>query len=95
MNSVKDDAGLMRVLLDRYKKQRQPRAQALKEKVDQGEPLSNFDLIFLQEVSEGIHEARPFLNRYPECRRLATELARLCTQIAEKGVENEKTGLDV
>lgn len=90
MNTSNDDTGLMTVLIERYEKQRQPRAVAIKTKVDQGELLNNFDLLFLKEVSDSINDLKPFLNRHPECHQLATHMMNLCKDIAEKGLENEK-----
>ena len=86
---VHNDAALMTVLMDRFKKTRFPRATSLSEKVNRGETLSHFDLVFLKEVSEDIHNLSSFLERQPACQKLATEMINLCKDIAEKGLDNE------
>lgn len=90
VNQQQNDIGMMTVLFERFKKQRLPRALALKEKVERGEPLINFDVMFLQEVADSMHEMKPFLDRHPECHKLATQLVNLCNEVAAKGLRNEK-----
>lgn len=90
MNQVQNDTGLMTVLVERFEKQRLPRALALKEKVERGEPLISFDILFLKEVADSVNDLKPLLDRHPECHRLATQMINLCKDIAEKGLLNEK-----
>lgn len=84
------DTALMTVLLERFKKQRYPRAISLIEKVERGELLSHFDLVFLKEVSDDIHNIQPLLDRQPECQVIANKMIKLCSEIAVKGLSNEK-----
>lgn len=85
-----NDAALITVLLDRFKHQRLPRATSLHEKVMRGETLSHYDLVFLKEVSEDINHLQSFLERQPDCQRLATQMINMCEEIAEIGLRNEK-----
>ena len=85
-----NDIALMTVLLERFKKQRYPRAISLIEKVERGEVLSHFDLVFLKEVSDDIHNIQPLLDRQPDCQVIATKMINLCSEIAVKGLSNEK-----
>ena len=50
MTNQQQDAGLLAVLIERLESQRLPRALELKNKVDRGETIDEFDLAFLQEV---------------------------------------------
>ena len=84
------DLGLMTVLYDRYQHQRLPRALALKEKVERGETLDDFDTSFLIEVLKGVNEAMPIMERHPKCRKLANNMINLCSEISKKDLENEK-----
>lgn len=90
MGYTQEDTGLITVLLERFEKQRLPRALALKEKVERGESLNDMDLMFLKDVMEGVSDIKPLLNRHPECKQLITKMVNLCNEIATKGVSNEK-----
>jgi hypothetical protein len=48
MSDTSKDAGLIQVLAERLETQRLPRALALKEKVDRGATLDEFDIEFLE-----------------------------------------------
>lgn len=84
-----NDIALMTVLLERFKKQRYPRAISLIDKVENGEVLSHFDLVFLKEVSDDISNIKPLLDRQPECQVIANKMLHLCSEIAVKGLKNE------
>ena len=84
-----NDAALIAVLTERFKKQRYPRAVNLIEKVEHGELLDHFDLVFLKEVSDDIHNIQPLLDRQPECQIIANKMINLCSEIAVKGLKNE------
>lgn len=88
-NHNNTDAALMEVLLERFKKQRYPRAKSLIEKVEEGELLGHFDLMFLKEVSDDINNIQPLLDRQPECQKIAIQMINLCKDIAVKGLDNE------
>ena len=55
MTEPSNEDGVILALIDRFEKQRLPRLQALKEKTDNGERLSNEDVAFLDTV---IHDAQ-------------------------------------
>jgi hypothetical protein len=92
MNELPQDTGLITVLLERFEKQRLPRAQSLKEKVDRGELLDEFDLSFLEEVFADTHKIKPLVDRHPEYQELVSRAIRLYKEITDKAMENEKSG---
>ena len=88
-NKNNEDAGLMTVLVERFKKQRYPRAISLLEKVERGEFLSSVDLMFLKEVSDDINKIQSLLDRHSECLILATQMINLCKDIAVTDLNNQ------
>ena len=90
MSKSSEDLGLITVLLQRLETQRLPRALALKEKVDRGGLLDDFDLGFLEEVFADTSSIRPFLAQHPEYQELAARMMHLYKEIKEKALQNEK-----
>ena len=83
------DAGVTQVLLDRLNNQRLPHALELKEKVDAGESLGEYDLRFLDEVFHDTQTIHPLVDRHPECQQLVARMVHLYKEILEKALENE------
>jgi len=90
MADTSKDAGLIQVLAERMESQRLPRALSLKEKVDQGETLDDFDIKFLEEVFKDAQSVRGLVDRHPEWLDLAAKLIHLYKEITDKALENEK-----
>ena len=90
MTTPDQDQGLIAVLMERFETQRLPRALALKEKVDQGECLNEFDIAFLEETFADSTKVMPLLARHPEYELLASKVASLYREITEKALANEK-----
>jgi hypothetical protein len=91
MTDDKDDDGLLFVLVERLEKFRLPRALSLKEKVDGGAVLDDYDLAFLEEVFNDSNQVKPLLDRHPEYHELATRVITLYKEITEKALENENS----
>ena len=83
------DAGVTQVLLDRLNNQRLPRALELKEKVDAGESLGEYDLRFLDEVFADAQTIQPMVDRHPEYQPLVARVIHLYKEILDKALENE------
>jgi hypothetical protein len=90
MNEHPEDAGILAVLMERGEKQRLPRALALKEKMDRGELLDDFDIEFLEDVFESLSENRALLDRHPEYQGKVARMANIYASIMDKAAENEK-----
>jgi hypothetical protein len=91
MTTSDQDAGLISVLMDRFEKQRLPRALSLKEKVDRGELLDDYDLVFLEEVFADSGKIKPLLDRHPEYQPLAARMLHLYKEITDKALENQNS----
>ncbi len=90
MSDKNKDKGIILVLLDRFNKQRFPRALAMKKKVEQGEVLNKFDLQLIDEVFDDARKIKPLLERNPEYKELAAKAINLWDEIVAKNLENEK-----
>jgi hypothetical protein len=92
MKDPQQDAGILAVLIERLESQRLPRALALKEKVDQGGRLDDFDIAFLEEVFSDSQEIQPLMERHPEHQGIAAKMMALYHDITEKALANEQAG---
>ena len=90
-DSSKDrrDKGTAQVLMVRLESQRLPRALKLKEKVDRGERLTEFDTQFLKQATQEGREARKLAQKLPQYQEVVNRMAALYEEIARKGAENE------
>ena len=92
MKDPQQDAGMLAVLIERLEAQRLPRALDLKEKVDKGERLDDFDLAFLEDVFSDSQEIQPLMERHPEHQEIAAKMMGLYREITEKALANERSG---
>jgi len=90
MSTDPHDMGTLQALLDRLGKVRLPRTLHIKERVDAGERLSDFDIAFLKDVLEDANDAQHYVSGRPEFRTLASELVQHYEDIVRKAVENER-----
>lgn len=86
------DAGVSQALLDRLNNQRLPRALEIKDKVDAGEPLGEYDLRFLEDVFADAQAIQPMVDRHPEYQKLVARVIHLYKEILDKAVANENKG---
>lgn len=89
MQNKADDAGVIKVLLDRFNEQRLPRALQMKEKVDRGETLEKFEVDSLADILTDVRSMHALLDRHPEYAELVTKALNLYKEITEKAVANE------
>ena len=84
------DEGVLTAIVDRMQEQRFPRALELKEKVDSGETLDDFDIDFLERVFEDCTSLKPLLDRHPEYQELAARMMSLYHAITTRALANEQ-----
>ena len=90
MAELSDDDGVIVALINRFEKQRLPRLQALKLKVDRGETISDGDITFLNTVIHDAQQSKQLIDRHPEWQAFCANVVHLYETITEKALENEK-----
>ena len=90
MSNPTQDAGIIQTLLERFTTQRLPMMLAMKEKVDQGETLSDYDISKLDEIFADTQTIQPLIERHPEHQALVSRILHLYKEILDKATENEK-----
>ena len=83
--------GMMVTLTQRFERQRLPRIMAIKEYVDQGRTLSDYDREFLEVVMRDARTNIRHVEDIPECRHLFMQLVHLYKQIIDRAMANEKS----
>ena len=90
MGEVTEDIGVIIALVERFTEQRLPKVIAVKERVDLGECLSEYDIKFLDEILKDANRIMPLVDKHPEWQPLTTRVISLYKEITEKALENEK-----
>ena len=90
MGEVAEDIGVIIALVERFTEQRLPKVIAVKERVDLGECLSEYDIKFLDEILKDANRIMPLVDKHPEWQPLTTRVISLYKEITEKALENEK-----
>lgn len=93
-DSKKKDLGIALVLLTRLTNQRLPRALSLRQKVERGERIEDWDIEFLHEILGTAGQIKPMADRMPEYQEIYARTAVLYREITEKALANE-LGLSV
>ena len=83
-----NDLGIIEVVLERMEKQRLPRLFAIKQKVDEGESLDDYELDFLELAIADARKLLPLIDRHPEYQHLAAQVMELYKDISDKALQN-------
>lgn len=90
MKDASKDTATIQVLLKRLNEERLPQALKLKDRVDRGERLTDFDMQFLAQVFEDAGTARKLADKHAEFQDLVARLTSLYSEITRKALENEQ-----
>ena len=90
MTDTSNDAGVIQTLVERFEKHRLPRVLELKEKVNNGGLLNEFDLEYLEEIIKEAQENKALVDRHPEWQSISARVTNLYKEITRKALENEK-----
>jgi hypothetical protein len=82
--------GVIEVLIERFEKQRLPRLLELKERTDNGELLSDEDIVFLDTIMHDAQQSKHLIDRHPEWQAFCARVVHLYETITEKALDNER-----
>ena len=84
MSDRDSDAGILQVVVEEFTNRRLPWLLGIKERVDQGERLSELDVTSLSVVLARANEVLPIVKRHPEYHELTAKAIDLYGEITEK-----------
>jgi len=90
MAGTSHDIGVLTSLMERLEKQRIPRALDIKEKVDRGDRLDEWDMEYLEKIIEDAQDALALIVDHPEYHKVYARVADLYEDITRKALENER-----
>jgi hypothetical protein len=90
MAEISAEDGILMALEERLVKIRLPRALDIKEKVERGEPLDQWDTAFLDEVLDDARKIEPIIDRRPDLQAIFARVVHLYNEITKKALENEE-----
>jgi hypothetical protein len=87
----KTDLGTISALLKRTKR-RIPNMLAIKQRLLEGETLSDLEIVELQSILHNANDNRALVDRNPELQQLVTKMIALYEDITQLALDNEKKG---
>lgn len=89
MNNPLDNPGVLATVMERFEKHRLPRILDIKEMVERGESLKEFEIEFLRKVFEDAQRYQPFVQTHPEFQQLFATVTHLYHSITSAALANE------
>ena len=90
MTALFDEERVLTALLINFEKHRLPRALNMKEKVDKGSLLTDWDVAFLQQAIAEANRAKISVDRHPEFQAVYAHAVRLYDEITVQALKNEQ-----
>lgn len=90
MAYTESELALIVTALERLRTQRLPRALDIKEKVDAGGTLDQFDIAFLEEIFQDTYFVRATVNTHPEFQDIVARVTHLYHEITDRALANEQ-----
>ncbi len=84
------DMGVLMVLTERFMKRTLPRLKLLKEKVAQGNNLSDVDIDFLEDIMANANQNMPAMDAHPELHEFCEHVVHLYKEITAQALDNEQ-----
>lgn len=90
MDDLATTRNLIQVLMQRFETEHLDRVLALRDSVAAGQPLSDVDQGFLEDVFREAMDSKPFVDRFPEYQPLYARVVHLYHDIASQALANEQ-----
>lgn len=90
MTNTSNDANTIAALLKRFRNERLPRAKEIKQRVENGETLTDMDMQFLETVFKDAQHIMPLADKNPEYQELVAIAIRMYHEITEQALKNEQ-----
>ena len=90
MATHSDEETVLRALLVTFEKHKLPRALIIKAKVDKGDLLNDWEVVFLQEAIAEANRTKPLVDRHPELQALYAHAVCLYDEITTQALKNEQ-----
>jgi hypothetical protein len=90
MNTNEKELGIAIAIFERFEKQTLPDLLWIKDKVDNGQLLSDGDMEFLEQISINAAEIKPLIDGQPKWQSLYANAIHLYEEVIAKALENQQ-----
>lgn len=84
------ELGTIEAVLLGFNRHQLPRLLDIKERVDRGEVLDEYEIIFLEETLQEVQSCEYFAESHPEYKLLVAEVANYYDHISHQAMQNQK-----
>ena len=89
MSYSEDELGKIETVLERLEKFRLPRLMDIKQRVDGGDVLNEFEIQYLEEALGDAEQNKSFVDHHPEFQEIYSRLVHLYDEITKKALEKK------